>query len=229
LPLSSISDFGHLLNNYKIKRSDIRKCKTADSLNKSPHRSNSDYFEHLIHGCIKKNRRSKIYDTYFDHQIEQDINQDYELPLSSIADFLRPIENKFNDTYFDHQIEQDINQDYELPLSSIADFLRPIENKFNNKELQKCGTVDYQTEQNNNEDDKFIKCEAVNFQSKENINHYNKSEPNRLICNKEQSTIIDDTSKKYECDICGKIFPKRTDIIKHFKTSMCYPEIIYTF
>lgn len=217
MPLSSISDFGHSVNNYKIQRSDIRKCKIADCQtkqkikqdNKSPHRSNADYFVHPIHDDKKIKPTSKIYDTV------------------------------------DHQIELDMNQDYELPLSSIADFLHPIENKFKNKELQRCGTVDNQTEQNNNQDDeltissikhslhpfdnKFIKCEAVNCQSKENTNHYNKSMPNRLICNKEQSTIIDDTSKNYECDICGKIFPKRTDIIKHFKTSLCYPEIIYTF
>jgi len=135
--------------------------------------------------------------------------------------------------------------DNELPLSSIADFLHPIENKLKYNELQKCRIVDYQIEQNNNQDDKltllsiahslhpfdnkFIKGGVADCQPQENINHYNRSEPNRLICNKEQSTIIDNTLKKYECDICGKIFPKRTDIIKHFKTSLCYPEIIYIF
>jgi len=215
LPLSSISsDFGQ--NNLTIVRSDV---KTAD--------------------C----------------QTTQKMKQDNKLPNPSRANFVHPIDdNKItksrSEKYetIDYQIELDIYQDNELPLSSIADFLHPISHKLKNSELQKCETINYETEENNNHNDKltlssiahslypfdnkFIERGSVKSQSKcqskENINLYNKSETDRLISNNEQSTI-ENLSKTYECDICGKIFPKRTDIIKHFKTSLCYPEIIYIF
>jgi len=215
LPLSSIADYVHPINNLKIARSAVEKCKTAD--------------------C----------------QTKRIIEQDNKLPNPSRENFVHPIDNNKKmkcesgkcETV-DYQIELDIDQDNELPLSSIADFLHPIDQKLKNSKLQKCETINNQTEENNNHNDeltlssiahslhrfenKFIEHEAVDCQSNENINHYNKSEPNRLICNKEQSKI-ENVSKTYECDICGEIFSKRTDIIRHYKTSLCYPAIIYIF
>ncbi|KAL4135607.1 hypothetical protein QTP88_007205 [Uroleucon formosanum] len=174
LPLSSISNFGHPINNLNFVRNAVKEYKTAD--------------------C----------------QTKQKVNQDNKLPNPSRTNFIHPIyDNKIikhgSGEYnaVDYQIEQDIDQDNELPLSSIADFLHPF-------------------------DKKLIEGGAVDSQPNDNINHYNKSEPNKFIYNKEQS-IIENLSKTYTCDICGKIFPKRTDIIKHFKTSLCYPDVIYIY
>jgi len=212
LPLSSIADFGHPINNPTFV-SAVEKCKTAD--------------------C----------------QTEQKIKQDNKLANPSRENFVRPIDDnkriKLGPEKYetvDFEMELDINQDNELPLSSIADFLHPIDHKLKNSKLQKCETINDQTEKNNNHnekltlssishslhpfDNKFIERGTVDCQSNKNINHYNKSEPNRLISDKEQSTI-ENESKTYECDVCGKIFPKRTDIIKHYKTSLCYPAITY--
>ncbi|XP_050062084.1 uncharacterized protein LOC114127545 [Aphis gossypii] len=302
LPLSSISDSGHLIENHNIVKSEAQKCKTVGYQTRLKVKQEQDYkLPHLLeadlvqstgqstdnHKIIKY--RPLTYETV-DNQIELDICQDNELPLSSIADFLHPIDLKLENgeskklikqenelvqisvanfiysinnneiiisetqkcktvgyrtrlkvkqeqdnklphlleadsiqstdnhkiikyrplTYetVDNQIELDIYQDNELPLSSIADFLRPIDHMLENGESKK--------------------FETVNTKSEENMDYYNKPESDRMIFNEEQSTI-NNPPGKYECDICSKIFPSRTQIIKHFKTSLCYPDVVYVY
>uniref|UniRef100_A0A2S2P6I2 C2H2-type domain-containing protein n=1 Tax=Schizaphis graminum TaxID=13262 RepID=A0A2S2P6I2_SCHGA len=200
LPLSSISDFGYLFNNHEINKMKVQKCKIID--------------------CQEK--------------------QDYKSSYLFITDFKRPTDNSETKKYrpqkyetVDYQIELDIKQGNELPLSSIADFLCPINHEVGNGGLKKCRTVDNQTEVNNQNNELPLssieglkKCEAVDFQSKGNINNNNKSESDRVICNKEQNTT-NNLTERFECDICGKIFPTRILIIHHFQVSLCYPENLY--
>ncbi|XP_022181648.1 zinc finger protein 616-like [Myzus persicae] len=102
-------------------------------------------------------------------------------------------------------IQSDIENysDNELPLSSIANVLPPIDS---------CNVLKSQ---------KNIKSDSISFQSKTNINH-NISDSSHISI-KEQSKI-DTPMKKYGCDVCGKIFHRRVEIIEHFRTSLCFPE-----
>lgn len=59
-----------------------------------------------------------------------------------------------------------------------------------------------------------------------NIDH-KKSESSQKII-KEQS-INNKPIKRYECDICGKIFFRRILIIQHFRNSLCYPASSFDF
>lgn len=200
LPLSSISDFGHLFDNHEINKMKAQKCKTIDCQEKQDNKSS-----YLFIADFKR--------PTYNYEIKKHRPQKYET--------------------VDYQIELDIKQDNELPLSSIADFLCPINHEIGNGGLKNCKTVDNQTEVNNQNNElplssiaELKKGEAVDFQSKENIKNNNKSESDRIICNKEQNTI-NNLSERFECDICGKIFPTRILIIHHFKISLCYPESLY--
>lgn len=42
-----------------------------------------------------------------------------------------------------------------------------------------------------------------------------------------EESATDNLANKYECDICGQIFSKRSLIINHFITSLCYPSCSY--
>lgn len=169
---------------------------------------------------------------------------DNELPLSSIADFLHPIDNHIIEKSevqkcktVDCKTKQNIKQDNKFSHPSIPEVLQPNVNF----EILKSGShkyenLDYQTEANNNQDNKqtlssidnkFIKCElkkygAFNYQSKVHINPYHKSDPFSKICKNQQSTI-NNQMRIYECGICGNIYYKRILIIKHFKISCCFP------
>jgi len=68
---------------------------------------------------------------------------------------------------------------------------------------------------------KLVKSDSIDVQSKININH-NVSDSSQISI-KEQSKI-NTRMKKYGCDVCGKIFLKRIEIIEHFRTSLCFPE-----
>lgn len=67
---------------------------------------------------------------------------------------------------------------------------------------------------------------SIYCQSISNINDDNKSETSPSSKNKDQN-IINNQVNKYECNICKRMFPKRTLIIKHFRTSLCFPKITY--
>lgn len=43
----------------------------------------------------------------------------------------------------------------------------------------------------------------------------------------DEEITADNLTNKYECDICGQIFSKRSLIINHFITSLCYPSCSY--
>ncbi|XP_025409010.1 zinc finger protein 616-like [Sipha flava] len=98
--------------------------------------------------------------------------------------------------------------DNELPLSSIANFLLPLDNR---------------TIFKINEDD----SKSTNYQSEININNDCKSKI-CLISNQEQN-VVDNLVNQYKCDICGKIFRKRSRIIEHFQRSLCFPENYFNF
>lgn len=98
--------------------------------------------------------------------------------------------------------------DNELPLSSIANFLLPLDNhtifKINEDNLE---SSNYQCELNINNDCRSKIC---------------------LISNQEQN-VVGNLVNRYKCDICGKIFRKRSLIIEHFQKSLCFPENPFYF
>ncbi|KAF0762829.1 zinc finger protein 616-like [Aphis craccivora] len=171
----SITNFRYSINNNKIIISEAQKCKTVGYRTRLKVKQEQDNkLPHLL--------EANLIQSTDNHKIIKYRPQKYET--------------------VDYQIELDIYQDNELSLSSIADFLRPIDLKLENCESKK--------------------FETVNNKSEKNM----ESESDRIIFNEEQSTI-NNPSGKYECSICCKIFPSRTQIIKHYKTSLCYPDIIY--
>lgn len=89
-----------------------------------------------------------------------------------------------------------------MPISSIANVLYPA---VNNYKISKNEVHEYK---------------SIKYHTKFNIKHDYTLDAN---VNQEQDKI-DNTVKNYECEICGKIFFKRTLIIRHFRTSLCFPE-----
>lgn len=71
----------------------------------------------------------------------------------------------------------------------------------------------------------FLKNRDI--QKTESTDYQSKKSQNGLINNQKQN--IDILEDKYECDICGKIFSERIKIIKHFKTALCYPEVVIVY
>lgn len=95
--------------------------------------------------------------------------------------------------------------DNELPISSIANVLLPSDShKIGKDEVHIPKLLDYQTKLNENKHDYSSEIIVIS-NSKENKQ--------------------DNSTSSYECDICGKVFPKRTQIVEHFRTSLCFPEI----
>lgn len=95
--------------------------------------------------------------------------------------------------------------DNELPISSIANvLLSNNSHKTGKDEIHLPKLLDYQTKLNES-------------------NHDYNSEIS-IISNSKESKQ-DNSTSSYECDICGKVFPKRTLIVEHFRTSLCFPEI----
>lgn len=95
--------------------------------------------------------------------------------------------------------------DNELPISSIANLLLP-------NDSHKIGK------------DKIHIPKLLDYQTKLNESNHDYNSEISLIFNGKES-IQDNLINNYECDICGKVFYKRTLIIEHFRTSLCFPEI----
>lgn len=58
-------------------------------------------------------------------------------------------------------------------------------------------------------------------------NDVHKSET--ILIRQKEHKNKDDLIKVYQCDICKTTFHKRSLIIKHFKTSVCFPEIVFVY
>ncbi|KAE9524218.1 hypothetical protein AGLY_015257 [Aphis glycines] len=225
LPLSSIADFLHPID-LKLENGESKKLETVNIQSEENKKQKIKQDNELVQISVANfiysiNNNEIISETQkcktvgYRTRLKVKQEQDNKLPHLLEADLIQSTDNhkiiKYRpQTYetVDNQIELDIYQDNELPLSSIADFLRPIDHMLENSKSKKIKTV--------------------NTKSEENMDYYNKPESDRMIFNKEQNTI-NNPPGKYECDICSKIFPSRTQIIKHFKTSLCYPDVVYVY
>ncbi|VVC40664.1 Zinc finger C2H2-type,Zinc finger, RING/FYVE/PHD-type [Cinara cedri] len=109
----------------------------------------------------------------------------------------------------DIQSDSESYSNNELPISSIANVLHPIDSC----NIVKCEEVN--------------KSQFIDCQTELRKNDYLKSE--RSLISRKQEIILNDINRKYECDICGQIFYQRILIIKHFRTSLCFPESPFDF
>ncbi|XP_015364534.1 PREDICTED: zinc finger protein 83-like isoform X2 [Diuraphis noxia] len=135
-------------------------------------------------------------------QSNHENNSKNKLPLSPISMINDHTSVKQDINLYDIQSDIENSSDNELPLSSIANVLLPIDT---------CKV----------EKSKVVTSESIGFQFKIDVDH-NTSDSSKISI--KEPSKIDKPIKKYGCDICGKIFFRRFEIIEHFRTSLCFPE-----